>query len=196
MPRKTLLCLTLAAALVALPILAADRSVPRAEQEQLEALVVDLEELIGRLDGDPQPILRKLGNGLSSVTIPLSASDLERLGGSRFRTRNFKAMVNGHSKATPKAATKGITHPVSKLNIRYWFWMCAVNLNNATLNKNTIFKLIGPGNTFNFNQVLGYPANAAQCFVHREDALGQAGIYTHTVKVATGGKAKEIFIAQ
>ena len=115
MPRRTPLCLTVAAALVALPVLAADRPVPRAEQEQLEALVVELEELIGRLDGDPQPILRELGNGLSSVTIPLSATDLERLGGSRStsrKSRNFKVMLCGHSKAKPKAATKGITHPV------------------------------------------------------------------------------------
>ena len=125
MPRRTLLCLTLAAALMALPALGADRPVPRVEQEQLEALVGDLEELIGRLDGDAPPIFRKLDNGLSSVVIPLSASEIERLAAGRTRggrksTRNFKTMVNGHSKPRPRVVTKGQTHPLPKLNIRYW----------------------------------------------------------------------------
>ena len=200
MQRQTLLCLTLATALVALPALGADRSMPRGEQEQLEALVGDLEELIGTLDGDPQPIFRKLGNGYSSMVISLSATDSERLEGIQQKrsrkTANFKAMDAGHSKAQPRKVTKLITHPSSKTQVRYWFWFCVYNLNNNAVTRNVTHKLKGPGETFDNRFPFQFSGDSIGCLWFRHAALGEAGRYTSSLKVSTGGTVKENFIAQ
>ena len=201
MARKTLLCLTLLVALLALPALAADRPVPRGEQEQLEALVGDLEELIGRLDGDRRPVFRKLDNGLSSVVVPLNASVIESLTTGRTRsgrksTATFKTAVNGHSKARFKSPSKGITHPFAKTSVRYYFWWCLLNF-DATKTKQTTHKVKGPdGQVLNAVDQIEYEGPALDCFVRRLEALGTRGEYTHTVKVKSGGTAKEIFFAQ
>lgn len=197
MRRTALTCLTLAAALVALPALALERPGPRAEQEQLEALIADLEALIGRLDGTPAPIVRKMDDGLISMTFPLSADDLQRFRGPGVRkSKNFKAMDTGHSQTRFKNPNKAVTHPFGKVNKAYTFWSCFLNLNPSDLIKTLKWKLTGPGMKFNINQPgTVFQASAVVCFAFKHEKLMEGGVYTNKASAATAGANKEIFVA-
>ena len=86
---------------------------------------------------------------------------------------------------------------MSALDRRYHFWWCAANFNDEDLLRNTIYKLLGPGNVFNFAQELTYSGASTRCFFFKADEPLEAfGIYTWRVKADRGGTAKEKFLAQ
>ena len=185
--------------LAVLPAEAAAKEPGRArELAGLQALVLDLEALLEELETDPalRPIFRDQGDGVTSMEIPLRPETRNRFQAA-LGAKNFQVLVAGHSKAAPKTTAKLITQAVSALDRRYHFWWCAVNFNDEDLLRNTIYKLLGPGNVFNFAQELTYPGASVDCFfIKADDPLEVFGIYTWRVKADKGGTAKEKFLAQ
>lgn len=205
MSRKTVLCLTLAAGLIALPLSGGERA-PRGERQQIEALIADLETLLGRLHGDPEPIVRKRGKGLVSMTFPLSSSVRERIAASApgppRKSRNFKAMATGISLKRVFGVNKLQTSMLPTIvNVpkKPKFWFCAVNTGEVDLFRRTTHTLTGPKGRKVFNlgkRRFEYPENAVQCYIRDlPGGVNTVGNHEHSVTIQGGGTATSRFFA-
>lgn len=182
----------LLASLVASPAVAGEP-----DSATVERIMLDLEKLIGRLEGvdyDALPV-KDLGNGLYKVAIPLPEGTRERLLASSASAADFKTMAVGLQLSTPTSPSSVIMAVDALDNTDYNFWFAVGNLRTTDQRKRTIFQLKGPGDRFRLTDNILYEALRLVVFF-TEQSSGDTGFHTIQAKVANGGKAKAIYFAQ
>ena len=183
---------------VALLALVAPFSVAHASDidgRTLEAIAVDLERLIGGLEGVDFGSLKleEVGNGLYAATIPLSAATRGHLLKAT-AAKDFQPLAVGLQLSDLGSLGTLITAVDALQNTTYTFWFAVVNFRDTDQIKKTTFQLKGPGDKFKIVQDVTYGALSIAAFVSSQGS-GDFGVHTIQVKIAGGGKAKTKFLA-
>ncbi len=192
---KKLLIVVLLAALAPL----STASAAGMDAKDVEQIVVDLERVIGRLEGVDFSALkvRDHGNGLKSLAIPLPESVRNRLlaaSASDALAKDFKAIAAGLQLTEPTSASILITAALAQVDVLYNFWWAVVSLKSSDQVKKTTFQMKGPGKKFKIVDEFLYPENAIQVY-WTEQRSGDFGFHTIQAKVVGGGKAKTLYFA-
>jgi len=162
----------------------------------LEAIALDLEKLIGGLEGVDFDTLKleEVGNGLYSVAIPLSPATRDRLLEASASAKDFQPLAVGLQLSDLDSLSTLITAVSALENASYTFWFAVVNFRDTDQVKKTTFQLKGPGEKFKIVQDITYNALTLAALVSTQSS-GDFGVHTIQVKVTGGGKAKTKYLA-
>ncbi len=187
------------ALLLALAPLSAARAAD-VDAEMLEAIMVDLETLIGPLEGIDfgRVTARSYAGGMVSYSIPLPEGLRQRLSAASASTtsaKNFKALAAGLQRTSPSNASVLIHASLASPNSSYNFWCAVANISNSDERKSTTIQLKGPGEKFRANSNIDYDAGTIVVNVVGDASSGDFGFHTILCKVGGAGKAKTLYIA-
>jgi hypothetical protein len=158
-----------------------------------EAQATQVENLIGELLGSnlATPEYTDHGGGLHSLSISLDPAQRERLNslvheGTVGKATAYYFLAGGQSLTPPSNPAALIHAALSNTQLGYNYWVVVVNL-GSDVTRNTTFKLIGPGRTFNRTFPLLYRANSIWFYWYSASSVDTPGFYHFVPTVAGAG---------
>jgi hypothetical protein len=158
-----------------------------------EARAAQVENLIGELLGSnlATPEYTDHGGGLHSLSISLDPNQRERLSslvqeGLGGKAVAYYFLAAGQSLTPPSNAGALVHAAISNAQLGYNYWVAVLNL-GSNVTRNTVFKLTGPGRTFNRTFPLLYRANTIWFYWYEASSVGAPGFYHYVSTVAGAG---------
>jgi hypothetical protein len=164
---------------------------------ELQALASELHSILGAIEGggDPLPEVREVGDGLYSMTVPLSESVVREW--RQTAPKPFQVLMLGHQgypPGSPRAlVTSALVYPSARAN----FWFAVINLDSEERIAATVHSIRCPSLKVDRIGDLEYKRAAVTLYWHGStEPFGTNGQCSEKVRVAGAGRRSARFFVR